>query len=317
MHDTGLFEAIKLTSETLIALVNTIWSTIETMKSTPVMSRKLAQKTATPLDESTNAEKGGRTGTLVRGLAILEVLLGAPQPMGLVEVVAATGLDQSTAHRLLKTLEDERMVVRNDTTRRYSPSPKFLHPLPLLHPLDQLRRECSPVIGEIAHALRKTTVLVLFLDWERLVLDIAQVPGSLTPYYGAWLHGPLHATGGGKALLMSVDANRRRALLGDGKLEACTPLTIVDVEALDADLSVSAERGYVVSRGEHRVGITNVAVNIKNWSGDTVGCLIVTGHSKEFNEETVAKVGAELKRMAELLLFQAPSLEAAGRFCGR
>lgn len=290
---------------------------MKNMKSVPTTSRKLAQKTAASADESESVEPGERTGTLVRGLAILDVLLEASQPMGLAEVAAATGLDQSTAHRLLKTLEEAQMAVRNDTTRRYSPSPKFLHPLPLLHPLDQLRRECSPVIGEIAHTLRKTTVLVLFIGWERLVLDIAQVPGSLTPYYGTWLHGPLHATGGGKALLMSVDANRRRILLGDGKLEACTSQTITGLEALDADLTASAERGYVVSRGEHRVGVTNVAANIKNWSGGTVGCLIVTGHSKEFDDDTVVKVGTELKRAAELLLYQAPSLEAAGRFCGR
>lgn len=148
------------------------------------------------------------------------------------------------------------------------------------------------------------------------MLDIAQVAGSLMPYYGTWLYGPLHATGGGKALLMSVDAELRRALLGPGELEACTPQTITDLAVLDEDLNVSAERGYVISRGEHRVGVTNVATNIKNWSGSVVGCLIVTGHARDFHDDTVAEVGAELKRAAELLLCQAPNLEAAGRFCG-
>lgn len=281
------------------------------------MKRNPSEKTATPSDEQEIAERGERTGTLVRGLAILNTLLGAAQPMNLAEVAAATGLDQSTAHRLLKTLEETQMVVRNDVTRRYSPSPKFLHPLPLLHPLDQLRRECSPVLSEIAHRLRKTTVLVLFIGRERLVLDIAQVPGSLTPYYGTWLHGPLHATAGGKALLMSVDVERRHALLGPGELEACTPQTIIDRAVLDDDLDVSAKRGYVISRGEHRVGVTNIAANITNWSGGVVGCLIATGQARDFDDDTVAEVGAELKRAAELLLYQAPSLEASGRFCGR
>lgn len=118
---------------------------------------------------------------------------------------------------------------------------------------------------------------------------------------------------GTQALLMIVDVERFHALPGPGELEVCTQQTIIDRDVLDDDLNVSVKRGYVSSRGEHRVGVTNIVVNITNWLGGVVGCLIVTSQSRDY---TVDEVGAELKRAAELMLYQAPSLEASRRFCG-
>ena len=146
-----------------------------------------------PEDEGSRAdgpERSERSGTLFRGLTVLETLTQALQPMSLAEIAAATGLDQSTTHRLLKVLDENQYVVRIGGSRRYCASPKLLHPLPLLHPLDELRREAAPLLKDLALRLRLTTVFVVFVGWERLVLDVAQVPGSLTPYYSTWLEGP-------------------------------------------------------------------------------------------------------------------------------
>jgi len=261
-------------------------------------------------------ERAERSGTLVRGLAVLEALTQALQPMSLAEIAAATGLDQSTTHRLLKVLDESKYVIRILGTRRYCASPKLLHPLPLLHPLDELRREAAPLLRDLALGLRLTTVFVVFVGWERLVLDVAQAPGSLTPYYSTWLEGPLHATGGGKSLLLGLDEAQRRTLLGPGPFAAATPQTLTEWPRLTADLARSAQRGYVVSRDEHRSGVTNVGAPITRWKGGPAGCLIASAHSADIDDDGIASVGAELKRVAELLVYQAPSLEAASRFCG-
>ncbi len=262
------------------------------------------------------ADSGERAGTLARGLALLECLAAAAAPMNLAELAAAAHLDQSTAHRLVRALEDAGYVVRHEASKRYSPSPKLLHPLPLMHPLEQVRREAAPLLRELAQQLQLTTLLVLFVGVERLVLDIVQVPGSLTPYYGSWLRGPLHATGGGKSLLLGLDAAQRRALLGPEPWTAATPHTLTGWAALDADLRLAAERGYIVSRNEHRLGVTNVGAPIRRWTGGAAGCLLATARSQDLDDAACARIGGELRRVAELLVFQAPSLESASRFCG-
>lgn len=266
-------------------------------------------------DESVPSPEG--SGTLVRGLALLERLCAGQQPMSLAELAAAAGLDQSTTHRLLKSLEEAGYVTRHAASKRFSPSPKLLHPLPLLHPLLQLRREASGLLAETAARLRMTVVLVLFIGTERLVIEVAQQPGSLTPYYGAWLRGPLHATAGGKALLLSVPPEQRLSLVGAGPYAAVTAHSLTTWDALREDLDRSAERGYTVSREEHRLGVTNISTLLQRWSGASPGCLTVSARSQDMDDAATARVGEEICRVASLFAYQAPSLEAASLYCGR
>ena len=281
------------------------------------MAGENAPTPLTLIGESGDAARDAKTGTLARGLAIVDVLLNAQQPLTLVEVATAAGLDQSTALRLLRTLEECNYVVRNAESKRYSPSPKALRPLPLLHPLEQMRREADAAIHELAERTNKTVVLTIFIGLERLVLDIAQTKNSITPYYGTWLHGPLHGSGAGKALLMSLDPARRAAAMGPEPYEAVTAQTHTTLAALEADLALSEQRGYAVARDEFHPGLTAVASLIKTWNGSAIGCLVATGYTRDLDDAALAATGEEVRRAAGLLMYQAPSLVAAGQFCGR
>lgn len=241
-------------------------------------------------------------------------MLEAPQPMSLADIAAATQLDQSTTLRLLRTLEEQGYVIRFG--KRYAASPLAMQPLPLMHPVQQFRREAQPVLADLAARLQETVVLVLFLGTERMVVDIAQAPGSLTPYYGNWLHGPVHASGAGKALLMGSSREQRDHLLGPEPFEATTAQTLTTREALDDNLAEARERGFVVSRDEHYQDLTAVSALIPTWKDQPIGCLVVTGYSRSFDQDRLTQVGEELSRTARLLMYQAPSLRSLAHFVG-
>jgi IclR family transcriptional regulator, acetate operon repressor len=263
------------------------------------------------------AERDGPVGTLARGLKVLDALAGVPQPLGLAEVAALTGLEQSTTLRLLRALEDSGFVLRGAETKKYGLSPKALRPLPLLHPLEQLRREIAAPLRELALRIDKTVLLALYLGHERMVVDIAQGNNTINAYYDTWLTGPLHGTAAGKAYLATLDPGRRAALLGPGPLARHTPATLVALAAIEDDLAASAARGFVLAREESRPGIAAIAANVSSWKGDAVGCLCATGHARDFGDAVVDGLGQEVKRSADLILLQAPSLLAAAQFCGR
>ncbi|MFD1381650.1 IclR family transcriptional regulator [Fodinicurvata halophila] len=200
--------------------------------------------------------------------------------------------------------------------RSYMPSPKAVSPLPLMHPLKQLRREAQPVLQALANEIGETVVLVLYMDIERMVVEIAQTQGSLTPYYDTWLHGPLHCSGAGKALLLKLEPERRHAVLGPDPFRALTPRTLTSRQALEENLERAGQRGYATSRDEHHMGLTAISANIHDWHHAALGCLVMTGHSRAFDEARIESVGETLRRSAELLLFQAPSLRSAAESLG-
>jgi len=276
------------------------------------------RSTAPPIEEVTPERiEAVRAGTLARGLAILDVLLSAPQPMTLAEIAGVVKLDQSTTLRILRALEHTGQLIRISDGKRYLPSPKALRPLPLLHPIEQLRREASPFLEDLALEVSKTVVLVTYIGGERLVVDIAQSPGSLSPYYNNWLHGPLHGSGVGKAFLLALDPDQRRIALGPEPYRAVTPNTITSWEDLSRDLAIAADRGFVIARDEFYVGLTALGANFVSWSGRIAGCIAITGHSREFDETAIQATGDALVRAVKLMPLQAGALRALDQLCGR
>ena len=51
--------------------------------------------------------------TLSRGMRMLEILADAPGSLSIADLAAALGVHRSIAYRILRTLEDHRMVVRD------------------------------------------------------------------------------------------------------------------------------------------------------------------------------------------------------------
>ncbi|WP_305807058.1 helix-turn-helix domain-containing protein [Stenotrophomonas sp. YIM B06876] len=79
------------------------------------------------------------SGSLSRGLQVLDVLRQARGFLSLSDIAAETGLDASTAHRLVQVLTENGYAVRDDIQKCYLPGPRALSPLSLFHPLTQLR----------------------------------------------------------------------------------------------------------------------------------------------------------------------------------
>jgi IclR family acetate operon transcriptional repressor len=268
-------------------------------------------------ESSAAAETALRSGTLARGLAVLDVLLAAAQPMALGDLATQAALDLSTTLRLARALEDSGHVIRTADGKRYLPSPRALRPLPLLHPLEAMRREAGPIVRDLAQRVSQTAVLVVYVGMERLVVDVFQTPGSLSPYYSTWLHGPLHASGPGKALLLSLEPAQRRQFLGEAPYARHTEHTLVDEAALQRDLEAAAETGVVLVRDEYYQGLSAAAANFYGWNGRALGCIAITGHSAGFTPAALATITTELRTCTRLMPLQVSALRSVEQFSGR
>ncbi|MEH0109224.1 helix-turn-helix domain-containing protein [Tersicoccus sp. MR15.9] len=63
---------------------------------------------------------GSHAQTLSRGITMLEILADADAPMSIAEVAAALGVHRSIAYRILRTLEEHSLVVRDDAGKLMS-----------------------------------------------------------------------------------------------------------------------------------------------------------------------------------------------------
>ncbi|QMU97535.1 helix-turn-helix domain-containing protein [Microbacterium esteraromaticum] len=178
--------------------------------------------------------------TLSRGIRILETL--ADGPLSIDEVATRLEVHRSIAYRLLRTLEDHRLVVR-DASGRAALGPRMAAlAAGVAH---DLQAEALPELTAVANELGLTAFLAV-LDGDEVITltsveprhagaNVAQRPGT---------RHPVTVGAPGKAIL---------AQLRDAEWPALG-------EALHAEVTAVHERGYAVSHDEVIPNLTSVAV---------------------------------------------------------
>jgi len=172
------------------------------------------------------------------------------------DVAKHAGLGQSTASRLLATLESLQFVERDAVSTLYRLGPALLT-------LAGVAINQHPVHREA----RQGSSLFYLCNFE----------GRLAPKSFTLMgqRNPLHATGIGKCLLLALDPAQRRELIPD--LHGYTPRTICDHDDLDAALAEVAHRGYATEVEELALGRSCVAAPILDQSGRIVAALSISG----------------------------------------
>lgn len=243
-----------------------------------------------------------KSGSLERGLAIIELLASTPVPVTLSEIAKRTELPNSVTHRLLMKLIELGCVVREPNGRRYLASPSALSPLNFQHPIVVLRESCRTAITNLRNKTGETAAFVLFIGYERLVLEYALGNRKLAPNYQTWLKSPVHGSASGKILLTAVDDSYFEDVLGPEPYRAHTAKTITSEGALQREVAQVRSKGCSISIDEAYDGVSAFGHTVKH-DNKTIGAITLTvetdsldsGRQKFLNDELERTLN-ELKR---------------------
>lgn len=202
-------------------------------------------------DESNDGNAGAskHAQTLSRGIRALELLADAPRPMTIAELAAALDVHRSIAYRILRTLEDHRMVVR-DAAGRVELGPRLAALARTVQ--HDLQAAALPELTAVANDLGMTAfvavldqrevVTLVSVEPRHVVATVAQRPGT---------RHPLANGAPGIAIQSALTTAQWRALGGSGHVSSES----IRPEAVDARTS-----GYAVSHDEVIRGLRSVAV---------------------------------------------------------
>ena len=198
--------------------------------------------------------------SLARGLDVITAFDAQHRELTLTDVARRTGLTRATARRFLLTLVRLGYVRQDD--QRFALTPRvmrlgyaFVSGLPLSEIAQPHLKELSAELGESAS--------VSVLDGGD-ILYVVRVPTRrimATPI-PIGTRFPAHATSMGRVLLAALPEAELDAHL-EGPLEALTPHTLTDPDALRAELARVREQGYAVSEQQLALGLRSVAVPLR------------------------------------------------------
>ena len=210
-----------------------------------------------------------------KAAVILKAFLGGQPALRVSDVARHAGLGQSTASRLLATLESVDFVERDHVTGLYRLGPALMTLAGVAvnhHPVHREARQraqnLAADLGLGANVAVRTGASLFYL---------CNFEGRLAPRSFVLMgqRNPLHATGLGKCLLVGTTPEVRRSLLGE--LVSYTPATITDHIALDAAIDLVGQRSYAVEVEELALGRACMASPILDQTGTVCAALSVSG----------------------------------------
>lgn len=249
------------------------------------------------MDVASNSTATGSAKSLVKGIALVDLVADSEEPLRLVDLVERSGIPRATAVRLLDVL-CRADILRSETDSRYGLGPRvagwgqaFLERIDLQHHASDLIEELVELSGE--------TCFVGVLD-RRTVLYIAAVnsPHAIRPAARVGSRMPLHSTGIGKVLLAEHTPTERADLL-DEPLERRTPNTITDRSDLLAHLDLVRERGFAIDEIENEEGVRCVAAPIHDHSGAVAAALSVSAPAYRFTIDDLDRLAPDVLRITD------------------
>ena len=250
-------------------------------------------------DQASPDAEPRRTGSLssVRNAArVLKVFTRGTREIGVTEMARRLDISKSTAHRLMATLAEERLLEQDPHTGSYRLGLAMHDIGASVAAHTDLHHACVPVIDQLAGSTRETIQVAVLDGREVVYVERRDSPQALRIFGRIGHRNDAYCTSTGKLLLAFLPPEQLERVLDGWVLTARTEHTITSIPRLRQELEIVRARGWAENLNEVEIGVASVAAPIRNGYGDVIAALSVAG--------PLQRLTPDLKRFAR------PTIEA-------
>jgi len=188
-------------------------------------------------------------------------------------MVRKTGLNKTTAKRLVSNLTDRGFLHQDPVTKQYQLGMKLFELGGIVFSSFSLRQAAAYPMSRLQNETGATVLLGIMMDQELVYVDKREGKGMIRITSDIGWRRPLHYGMLGMVLMAYLDPREARGILKKSPLEAHTPFSITDEDAFSLRLESIRNQGYVVEHQEAVEGVVGIAAPIKDYSRKVVAAL--------------------------------------------
>lgn len=219
-----------------------------------------------------------------RAVRILrELAVGGPR-LGVTEIAERVGVAKPTAHALLRTLEDEGLVMRDSETGKYRLGPGLLSLGNAYLDTQELRAR-SLIWADTLSKRADEAVWVAVLTGDHVtVVHHAFRPEGMVQILEVGASIPWSTCALGKAIVAFLPLERRAALLAE-PLARLTGWSVTEREQLARQLEAVTQTGYALEDQESTLGDAAVAAPVFDRTG-VAGAIGIIGPAERILDDS-------------------------------
>lgn len=234
-----------------------------------------------------------------KALVILETLAHSVEPMRLLDIAHLLNYNQSTTLRFLSSLMNSGYVAQEAETQRYYLTYKISRIANLHNSHQNIPSITHPYLVELSQAFSEFACISVEQQFSMVYIDVANTGDQvLMSRQQIGNTAPMHCTGNGKLLLSTFDEKKLAQLIERVGLRQYTPNTITSGERLREELETIRRMGYAMDNEECELGIRCIAYPIRDYTGQIIAGLSVTGPISRMQDERILHKRPEIERIA-------------------
>ncbi|AMN67288.1 MULTISPECIES: IclR family transcriptional regulator [unclassified Psychrobacter] len=202
-----------------------------------------------------------KVSSITRVLEIIETISYAPKPISPLELSQELDIPKPTIHRLIQNLVDEGFVAI-DIGGGIIPGKRVRNLSVALWQQRQFFNERQVILQKLVDDIQETCGIGIPYHMDMIYTNRVTTSLPLQIYLPVGAKSPMWCTATGKLYLSQLSPASRRKMLSNLPLNKFTKNTIVDIDALNAELDHIAKTGVGVDNEEFISEMVAVSVPI-------------------------------------------------------
>lgn len=232
-----------------------------------------------------------------KAVRILRLIVEKNRPLNVTEISRQLSISKSTTHGILKALEEERLVLRDRSSKKYVIGKGLFDLLKKVFSWLELSMIARSHMEELVNSLGETVFLGV-REGERIrVVDVREAQKELRVSPKIDTLFPITAPAFLKLHLARFDEPEIKSLLMGMRIPKYTENTVTEPEKLFAEIMRTKTEGFSRDREEYIKGVVAYATWIPK-TGKTMTVLCVLGLASSITEDRVKDLGSRLKEAA-------------------
>ena len=210
---------------------------------------------------------------LMRALDILDCFNYQNRVLSLSDVVKRTGLNKTTAKRLMSNLAARGYLQQDPQSKSYQLGMRLFELGGIVFSSFSLRQAAAQPMNTLQEETHATVLLGVKIENHLVYVDKREGRGMRRISSDIGWRRPLHYGMLGMILMAYLAPKEARRIIQQFPLEGHTPLSITDDDAFNLRLGKIREKGYVLEREEAVEGVMGVAAPVRDYARQVVAAL--------------------------------------------
>ena len=243
-------------------------------------ARKVARLVGpTQGDIDDDADDRQRVGiqSLGRAFAILEEVARHREGIGLADLSKLVGLHNSTTFHLVKTMVSLGYIRQEKDSKRYRVGrPLFALAASSLDEIEMVN-VATPILEDLARETGESSHFAVRMGDAVVVIARTSGPGAFQLTDRVGVVRPAHCTALGKVILAALRPDQLERFLERVELKPSTEKSITEIPVLLREIEEIRRSGIAFDDGEFNIEVRCIAVPVKDFTGQTIGALGISG----------------------------------------